>query len=128
VKGVWQGGHQKVDAALLKVTHKNGSWSVQVDKQKGKRAVSYFSPVKTYEDTSLVRIKIITGRTHQIRVHAASIGFPVVGDNMYGDANFNQRQGISRLCLHAESLQFELANVPIYQIKAEPSFLTALNI
>jgi 23S rRNA pseudouridine955/2504/2580 synthase len=128
VKGKWQGSYQKVDMPLLKVIHKVGSWSVHVDKAKGKRAVSYFAPVKTYEDTSLVRIKIITGRTHQIRVHAASIGFPVVGDNMYGDAGFNQKQGVNRLCLHAESIQFELANVPIYQIKAEPSFLTALNI
>ncbi|MDQ6989954.1 MAG: pseudouridine synthase, partial [Mariprofundaceae bacterium] len=49
VKGVWQGGHKKVDAALFKKTDKDGKWTVVVDKLKGKRAVSYFSPLEVYE-------------------------------------------------------------------------------
>jgi 23S rRNA pseudouridine955/2504/2580 synthase len=118
VKGVWQGGHQKVGAALLKVIHQDGSWSVRVDKAKGKRAVSYFAPVKTYEDTSWVRIKIITGRTHQIRVHAAFIGFPIAGDDTYGDKAFNQSKKYKRLMLHAESIKFSLPDIADYDIQA----------
>jgi 23S rRNA pseudouridine955/2504/2580 synthase len=118
VKGVWQGGHQKVDMPLLKVIHQDGSWSVHVDKAKGKRAISYFAPVKTNEDTSLVRIKIITGRTHQIRVHAAFIGFPVAGDDKYGDKAFNQSKKYNRLMLHAESIRFSLPDIADYDIQA----------
>lgn len=123
VKGIWQGSHKKVDAPLLKVKHKDGSWSVKLDKEKGKRAVSYFASVETYEDTSLVRIKIITGRTHQIRVHAASIGFPIAGDDKYGDKTFNQSKHYNCLKLHAESIKFTLPDIRDYNVKAECSFI-----
>ncbi len=123
VKGKWQGGHRKVDAPLLKTIAKNGKWSVHVDKQKGKRAVSYFAPIETYEVSSLVRIKIITGRTHQIRVHAASIGIPIVGDDKYGDVGFNQTKGYKRLRLHAESIKFSLPDVAAYHIQSPCAFI-----
>ncbi len=123
VKGIWQGSHRKVDVPLLKVKHQDGSWSVLADKEKGKRAVSYFEPVETYEDRSLVRIKIITGRTHQIRVHAASIGFPIAGDDKYGDVGFNQSKSVSRLCLHAESVKFSLPDIADYDIQVSCSFI-----
>ncbi|WP_051938412.1 RluA family pseudouridine synthase [Ghiorsea bivora] len=122
VKGVWQGGHKKVDTPLLKVKHQDGSWSVHVDKAKGKRAVSYFAPVESHEDTSLLRIKIITGRTHQIRVHASSIGFPIAGDNQYGDKAFNQSEAYKRLMLHAESIKFSLPDIAEYDIQASIPF------
>jgi len=117
VKGVWLGGHKKVDAPLLKKTDKAGKWAVVVDKTKGKRAVSYFSAVQLFDDTSLLNIKIITGRTHQIRVHAASIGFPIVGDNTYGDAAFNQKKEASRLMLHAQSIKFSLPDIADYDVQ-----------
>ncbi len=118
VKGKWLVSHKKVDAPLLKTTAQDGKWSVQVDKQRGKRAVSYFSPVKVHEDSSLVRIKIITGRTHQIRVHASHIGFPIAGDDIYGDKAFNQSKQYSRLMLHAESIKFSLPDIADYDIQA----------
>jgi len=118
VKGVWKGGHKKVDMPLLKTTAKDGEWSVKVDKQKGKRAVSYFAPVETYEDSSLVRIKIITGRTHQIRVHAAHISFPIAGDDKYGDKALNPSKHYNRLMLHAESIKFSLPDIADYDIQA----------
>ncbi|MDX8383548.1 MAG: RluA family pseudouridine synthase [Ghiorsea sp.] len=121
IKGVWQGGHRKIDAALYKEVSKNGKWTVQVDKNKGKRAVSYFSPVETHENSSLVRIKIITGRTHQIRVHAAHIGFPIAGDSKYGDDAFNQNiqgKANNRLYLHAQSISFSLPDINTYDIQA----------
>jgi 23S rRNA pseudouridine955/2504/2580 synthase len=57
-------------------------------------------------------VKLETGRTHQIRVHAAHAGHPIVGDQRYGDADMNRRMrkfGAERLFLHAASLAFELA-------------------
>ena len=57
-----------------------------------------------------VRVKLETGRTHQIRVHAAHMGHPVAGDEKYGDPAFNRRMkdsgGLRRLFLHAERLEF----------------------
>ncbi|MDX8381689.1 MAG: RluA family pseudouridine synthase [Ghiorsea sp.] len=122
VKGGWQGAHKKVDTPLLKMTDKTGAWSVVVDKDKGKRAVSYFEPLKRFENNTLVQIKIITGRTHQIRVHAAYIGFPIAGDDKYGDVVFNQmmkEKGLNRLYLHAQSLAFRLPDLPAYAFEAE---------
>ena len=58
---------------------------------------------------SLVNIKLITGRTHQIRVHSASIGHPVLGDNKYGDRSINRelrKLGLKRMFLHAKSITF----------------------
>ncbi len=128
VKGVWQGEHQKVDKPLLKTTAKNGVWSVKVD-AKGKHAVSYFSPVERYENSTLMRIKIITGRTHQIRVHAACIGFPIAGDEQYGDIAFNQHmknKGLNRLYLHAASIKFSLENLADYHVHAPLDALAKL--
>ena len=76
----------------------------------GKRAVTHYEVVEEYSDISLVRLRIETGRTHQIRVHMASIGHPLVGDNRYGDFQKNKRffkecheKG---LFLHAQKLVF----------------------
>jgi 23S rRNA-/tRNA-specific pseudouridylate synthase len=61
---------------------------------------------------SLLRVKLETGRTHQIRVHLASIGFPIIGDSVYGNSKANTeaktRYQIKRQALHACSLEFEL--------------------
>ncbi|MDX8384120.1 MAG: RluA family pseudouridine synthase [Ghiorsea sp.] len=120
VKGVWLGGHRKVNAPLLKTDIQSGGWLVRVD-DKGKRAVSYFSAVERFEGASLVKIKIVTGRTHQIRVHAQHIGQPIAGDTKYGDKDFNtqmQQLGLDRLYLHAESICFKLPEQVPYQVSA----------
>ena len=60
-------------------------------------------------DFSLLEVTIKTGRTHQIRVHLASQGYPIVGDDKYGDFSLNKRlaaQGLKRMFLHAWRLQF----------------------
>ena len=60
-------------------------------------------------DFTAVRVKIFTGRTHQIRVHSASIGHPIVGDDKYGDFELNKRVAKTtggRMFLHAHSLRF----------------------
>ena len=68
-----------------------------------------------------MRIKLITGRTHQIRVHAADSGCPIAGDTKYGNETFNNlmtKAGISRLFLHAESISFTLPDIGEYHIQA----------
>jgi 23S rRNA pseudouridine955/2504/2580 synthase len=112
VKGRWQGGQRRVDAPLLKNTLRSGERVVRVSDE-GKAALSLFRPVTVFEDCSLVEVRLMTGRTHQIRVHAASIGHPIAGDDKYGDSAFNaamKARGLSRLFLHARSLAFTLSN------------------
>ena len=114
VKGGWSGGERCVDAPLLKNTLKSGERVVVVS-QEGKSALSLFRPVTHFtshhKDTTLVEVSLLTGRTHQIRVHAASIGHPIAGDEKYGDEAFNRhmkQQNLRRLFLHAREIAFSL--------------------
>jgi 23S rRNA pseudouridine955/2504/2580 synthase len=110
VKGHWQGGEKRVAAPLHKFTLQSGERMVKVSEQ-GKPALSVFRPIATSKLASLVEVELHTGRTHQIRVHAASIGYPIAGDGKYGDREFNnkmKKQGLNRLFLHARSLEFTL--------------------
>jgi len=110
VKGKWRGGEKRVDAPLLKNTLRSGERVVKVSEE-GKTALSIFRPVATFESATLVEVVLKTGRTHQIRVHAASIGHPVAGDEKYGDEAFNRElreMGLKRLFLHARFLAFRL--------------------
>jgi 23S rRNA pseudouridine955/2504/2580 synthase len=88
----------------------------------GKAASTEFRPIRIIKDTTLVDVLIRTGRTHQIRVHSASIGHPVAGDDKYGDREFNRkisRTGLKHLFLHAASVRLPAieGNKPL-QIKA----------
>jgi len=106
VKGRWQGGERRVEAPLRKNVLQGGERMVVVD-DAGKHATSIFRPVEAWNEASLVRVEILTGRTHQIRVHAAHIGHPLAGDRKYGSDAFNKQmreQGLRRLFLHAERL------------------------
>lgn len=110
VKGRWEGAERRVDAPLRKNTLRSGERMVTVSED-GKAALSLFRPVTIYQDSTLVEVRLMTGRTHQIRVHAASIGHPLAGDEKYGDAEFNRlmkERGLKRLFLHAHSLKFPL--------------------
>ena len=109
VKGQWQGGAQTIDAPLKKNILKSGERIVSVDPS-GKTAQSIFKPVKVYADATLVEVELITGRTHQIRVHAAHVGYPIAGDEKYGQRAFNltmKQRGLNRLFLHAKALSFK---------------------
>lgn len=109
VGGRWQGGRRVIDVALRKNTLRSGERMVSVD-ESGKSAVSVFTPVEIYTGTSLMDVELKTGRTHQIRVHAAHIGHPIAMDEKYGDASFNaemKAKGLRRLFLHARSVAFK---------------------
>jgi 23S rRNA pseudouridine955/2504/2580 synthase len=107
--GLWQEGDKTVDLPLRKVRW-GGEHRVEVSDD-GAKAISHFKLVQQYQYASLMQIEIKTGRTHQIRVHAAATGHPVAGDNKYGDAAFNRemkKQGLQRLFLHASHIVLPL--------------------
>lgn len=111
VKGKWNLGKQHVKLALTKNKLAHGE-RVVVSDADGKPSETIFEPLKFFKDTTLLRATLITGRTHQIRVHAADLGFPIVGDGKYGDWEFNrfyvEKYDSKRLFLHAEKLSFAL--------------------
>jgi 23S rRNA pseudouridine955/2504/2580 synthase len=77
--------------------------------EEGKQAASCFRPVRQFETATLVEIELLTGRTHQARVHAAHIEHPIAGDDKYGEREFNRVMrtlGLRRLFLHAARLEF----------------------
>ncbi|MBU1992576.1 RluA family pseudouridine synthase [Patescibacteria group bacterium] len=72
----------------------------------GRNAVTHYKVLKYFKDCTLLEIKIETGRTHQIRVHLSAIGYPIVGDTIYGDKGFNKNFDIDRQFLHAQKIGF----------------------
>ena len=109
VKGRWPEGTTAIDAPLV-TRRVGGEARVKVD-DSGKDARSAFRLLERYGKTaSLLEVSIDTGRTHQIRVHAAHAGHPVAGDERYGDKDFDaylHTFGLRRMFLHAHSVSFE---------------------
>jgi len=95
----------RIDAPLRRSTKNRTQMAIH---HQGKNAVTLFEVLEEYEGTSLLKVKIETGRTHQIRVHLASIGHPIVGDSVYGDEKFNhefyKKFDLNRQFLHANEL------------------------
>ncbi len=92
-----------VNARLKKNTLESGERIVTVDDD-GKHARTHFTLIKRFDNTSFCRIRIETGRTHQIRVHAKHIGHPIIGDPKYGDDQRNKLMktaGSKKMFLHA---------------------------
>ena len=106
--GGWSGSERQVRLALEKNVLQNGERRVRVA-EAGKPAESRFQPLQTFKNATLVEVTIMTGRTHQIRVHAAHLQHPVAGDDKYGDREANRyfrSLGLKRMFLHARSLGF----------------------
>lgn len=108
VVGDWQFGEQTVDAPLLVRHRKNGERHVVVS-DAGKQARTKMRLSRTFGKFSLLQCQPLTGRTHQIRVHALHMGHPVAHDERYGDPEANAaaaKLGLHRLFLHAQSIAF----------------------
>ncbi len=107
--GQWTKTKITVDQPLLKNVSKGGQRMVIISRD-GKESETMFKRIKLYQDATLVEASPITGRTHQIRVHAAYLNHPVVGDERYGFDETNKifkKKGYKQLFLHAQTLQFQ---------------------
>lgn len=110
-KGMWKKSECKVEMPLQKSYKEGGGHMVSVH-QEGKQALSVFEPIKEFTQASLMEVKLFTGRTHQIRVHAQHQKHPIAGDDRYGDLEFNKttsQLGLKRMFLHARSIEFTLS-------------------
>ena len=109
VKGVWRNAKQSVQLPLLKYVTGSGERCVSVNDE-GLASHTVFTLKKTWPEFSLLEAELKTGRTHQIRVHLAHLGFPIAGDDKYGDFPLNkqlQKQGLKRMFLHAYKMTFK---------------------
>lgn len=109
VHGRFGKGRREVDASLEKYLLPGGERRVKVTSG-GLASRTVFTLLRHVGDYSLLQAQLLTGRTHQIRVHAAHIGHPIAGDDKYGDFAANKvlaREGLKRMFLHAACIAFE---------------------
>ncbi len=110
VRGKWRDARRRVDLALETYVTGDGERRVRVDRE-GKASATVFRRLRTWPraepPVALLEAELETGRTHQIRVHLTHLGFPLAGDDKYGDFAWNKalaRQGLKRMFLHAHRL------------------------
>ena len=102
VEGVIREERGKIDAPIGR--HPVDRKKMAVNVKNGRRAVTHFTVLERYKNATLVELKLETGRTHQIRVHMAYIGFPLIGDTVYGKRGGSCET--SGQALHARLLGF----------------------
>ncbi len=108
VIGKWLNAKQHVKLPLHKFTRADGERRVMV-REDGQESHTVFALQQAYSGYSLLEAQLKTGRTHQIRVHLSHLGFPIAGDDKYGDFARNKelmKQGLKRMFLHAHSIAF----------------------
>jgi 23S rRNA pseudouridine955/2504/2580 synthase len=110
VEGRWPRRRTRVSAALEKNVVSSGERVVRASDD-GKPSETEFAVLRAYPGATLVEARPLTGRTHQIRVHARHAGHPIAGDDKYGSREFNRvmrELGLKRLFLHASALRLRL--------------------
>jgi len=117
VLGLWPSNKKVIDSPLFKYTVETGVGEgerrvkvVGKDDPNGMRSITLVRVARTVGPYTLLEVTIKTGRTHQIRVHLASQGHPIAGDDKYGDFEQNkllQKMGLKRMFLHAWQLKFQ---------------------
>jgi 23S rRNA pseudouridine955/2504/2580 synthase len=108
LSGQWKRKKLIVNAPLLKNIEKGGERMVSINPL-GKEAETIFRRLQLFAESTLVEAAPKTGRTHQIRVHAMSLGHPIIGDERYGQDETNKHfrhKGYKRMFLHAQTLRF----------------------
>ena len=120
VEGKWP--HKEVCiSSNLKKNHLRSGEREVVETPEGKQSTTEFKLLESNGELSLLECSLLTGRTHQIRVQASNEGFPVVGDNKYGNNKgnmFYRKKGINRMLLHAKEINF--SDLDIFCIAKEP--------
>ncbi|KMT64764.1 23S rRNA pseudouridine(955/2504/2580) synthase RluC [Catenovulum maritimum] len=109
VSGAWPSKLKVVEKPLYKNSLESGERVVRVDAKLGKPSETRFKILRKLKGATLVEAFPVTGRTHQIRVHAQASGYPIALDDKYGDADFDIKMkavGVNRLFLHAASITF----------------------
>lgn len=122
LSGRLSGAQHRVEAPLLKTMLASGENIVRVSRE-GKTAITEFKVLERFKDATLVEAHLLTGRTHQIRVHAQHLGHPLVGDDKYGRDSDNARFkaiGLARLFLHARDLRLTLPSGKKLALHADP--------
>lgn len=121
VRGHWATAKKQVNAPLLKNTLRSGERMVEVNDE-GKEALTIFRVLRRFgEFATLIEARPVTGRTHQIRVHALHAGHAIAGDSKYGDEDFTREirdAGGKRLFLHAYALRVPLPDGGELQLEA----------
>ncbi len=115
VMGKCQFNEKEIAAPLKKNILKSGERIVVVSPE-GKSANTVFHCIKRFNEMTLLQATPVTGRTHQIRVHASYMGHPILGDEKYGNSEANKylkSLGLKQLCLHSQSIAFYLASKKI---------------
>ena len=130
VKGHWQHGRTRIDVPLRTDLRVGGERTVKAHPS-GKAALSEFRPLQFFgKRATLMEVTLYTGRTHQIRVHAAHAGHALAGDEKYGDPQFNSecaQLGLARMFLHAHSVGFEWPQGGAFSVSAPlPADLSAV--
>ncbi len=98
----------QIDGFLSKDSATNKVYISKTQVEESKPIKTAYRPIKhILDDYTLIEIHLITGRTHQIRAHLASIGHPILGDNKYGNTIINNKQKVKRQLLHAYSIEFD---------------------
>lgn len=113
VHGDWKNAKQHIKLPLHKYTTAEGERRVRVQAD-GMASHTVFSLIRKYGEFALLEAELKTGRTHQIRVHLSASGFPIVGDDKYGDFGLNKtlqkasqsRGALKRMFLHAHQITF----------------------
>ena len=108
VRGDWSNDRQHVRLSLSKHLTASGERRVSVSDD-GSPSHTVFTRVRGFPGYTLLHAELLTGRTHQIRVHLAHLGFPIAGDDKYGDFTLNKslpRAGLKRMFLHAARVEF----------------------
>lgn len=123
VKGVVKKDEGIIDIPLKKkLVGKNEK--VYKDEIDGKQAITHYKTLERFEDFSLLELKPLTGRTHQLRVHCKEIGYPIVNDFKYGGKAVLSDNLGSRLCLHAYKIEIDDYFGKKFAIKTKlPDFL-----
>lgn len=119
VKGVIKENTGKINLPIGR--HPVNRKKMTVDTKNGREAITYFSVLERFSNAAYVELRLVTGRTHQIRVHMSHIGHPIIGDSVYGGKYRNHNYGIKGQALHAKLVGFNHPTTGEYiEYEAEP--------